>query len=52
MVDDSILIADVNHEGYFSVAVTLDEGPNYIEVVASDPEGNTEYTSFPVIGIP
>ena len=35
-------LADVNKEGNFTMTVFLEEGPNLIEVVASDIEGKKE----------
>jgi hypothetical protein len=51
-VDDEIEIADVDEQGNFSATVTLAEGPNYIEVLASDQEGNEEYSTLVVIYSP
>ncbi len=51
-VDDDIEIADVDEQGNFSATVTLEEGPNYIEVLASDQEGNEEYSTLVVIYSP
>ena len=51
-VDDDIEIADVDEQGNFSATVTLAEGPNYIEVLASDQEGNEEYSTLVVIYSP
>lgn len=48
-VDDNLEMADVDQNGYFSVTVTLEEGPNFIEVVASDQEGNEKSTTITVI---
>jgi ABC-type transport system substrate-binding protein len=33
-------LVDVDASGYFSTTVSLEQGPNSIEVVASDPQGN------------
>lgn len=37
--DDQILV--VGEDGKFSIPLTLDEGPNLIQIAASDAEGNT-----------
>ena len=34
------VLVEVDADGNFSTAVALDEGPNSIEVIASDYEGN------------
>ncbi len=52
LVDTEIAIADVDEQGNFSATVTLEEGPNYIEVLASDQEGNEEYSILVVIYSP
>jgi len=52
LVDTEIEIADVDEQGDFSATVTLAEGPNYIEVLASDQEGNEEYSILVVIYSP
>jgi len=46
-VDDEILV--VGPEGQFTVAVTLIEGPNVIEIVASDAEGTEIDTNLTVV---
>ena len=51
-VDTEIEIADVDEQGNFSATVTLAEGPNYIEVLASDQQGNEEYSTLVVIYSP
>ena len=51
LVDTEIEIADVDEQGNFSATVTLAEGPNYIEVLASDQEGNEEYSILVVLYI-
>jgi hypothetical protein len=35
-------LAEVDNQGNFTTLVVLEEGPNLIEVVASDLEGNQE----------
>ena len=37
-INDQIMIVDEN--GQFQITVALDEGPNLIEIVASDDSGN------------
>lgn len=51
-VDDKLEMAEVDRDGEFSVTVTLEEGPNFIEVVASDQEGNEKSASVAVIYLP
>jgi len=51
-VDDQLEMADVDPIGDFSVTVTLEEGPNYIEAIASDQQGNEKSASIAVIYIP
>ena len=48
LVNDELEIADVDEGGNFSVAVNLEEGPNLIEVIASDIFGNVESSSMVV----
>lgn len=43
------VIVDVAADGKFSTTLMLEEGPNLIEVVASDFEGNEESASITVI---
>ena len=45
-VNDEIAMADT--QGAFTVTITLEEGPNIIEVIASDDEGNEAETSLTV----
>lgn len=45
-------VAEVDAEGNFSVTVTLDEGPNALEVLASDFEGNQASQVVTVIYVP
>ncbi len=52
LVDDTVAIADIDQEGNFSVTVSLEEGPNLIEVVASDQLGNGKSSSIVVIYVP
>ena len=42
-------VVDVDAEGNFSTTVTLEEGPNPIEVLASDFEGNEGSVTLTVI---
>lgn len=51
-VDDIVAIADVDQNGNFSVTVNLEEGPNLIEVVASDLQGNEKSSTIAVIYVP
>lgn len=51
-VDDSIVIADVDQNGNFQAVVTLEEGPNFIEVDASDPLGNQVSASVSIVYAP
>ena len=52
LVNDDVMIADVEQNGSFSVTVTLEEGPNFIEVIASDQQGNEKSSTIAVIYIP
>ena len=45
-------VVEVDERGNFTTMVTLEEGPNIIEVIASDFEGNKESTILAVIYIP
>jgi hypothetical protein len=51
-VDDSVVIADVDQSGNFQAVVTLDEGPNFIEVDASDSLGNQVSANLSVVYAP
>jgi hypothetical protein len=51
-VDDKLEMAYVDQNGDFSVTITLEEGPNFIEVIASDQQGNEKSSSVAVIYIP
>jgi len=51
-VDGTLAIADVDASGDFETMITLLEGPNFIEVVASDQQGNEESSTLTVIYIP
>ena len=51
-IDDTVEIANVDQNGNFSVTVNLEEGPNLIEVVASDQLGNEKSSSIAVIYVP
>ena len=46
------VLVNVDDEGQFSTTITLEEGPNYIEVLASDYEGNETGKSLSVIYVP
>lgn len=52
MFDDEVIVADVDQNGGFSATVTLEEGPNVIEVVASDQRGNEKSSVLAVIYVP
>jgi hypothetical protein len=41
-------IADVDERGNFAITIELEEGPNIIEVIASDEEGNEARASLTV----
>jgi len=45
-VNDEITMADT--QGIFTITITLEEGPNIIEIIASDEEGNEATTSLTV----
>lgn len=45
-------LAEVNEEGNFTMMVVLEEGPNLIEVIASDSEGNQESHTLATIYVP
>ena len=45
-VNNEIAMAD--NQGIFTVTLTLEEGPNIIEIIASDEEGNEARTSLAV----
>ena len=51
-INDEIEIVTVGQDGKFTVRVTLEEGPNLIEVVASDQQGNEKFATVTVIYIP
>ncbi len=45
-------LAEVDGEGNFTMMVVLEEGPNIIEVIASDLEGNEESRTLVIIYVP
>jgi len=45
-------LAEVDEEGNFTMMVVLEEGPNIIEVIASDLEGNEESCTLVIIYVP
>ncbi len=45
-------LAEVDAEGNFTMMVVLEEGPNIIEVIASDLEGNEESRTLVIIYVP
>ena len=51
-IDDIVEIANVDQNGNFSVTVNLEEGPNLIEVIASDLQGNEKSSTIAVIYVP
>lgn len=46
------VIVEVQADGTFELTLVLDEGPNIVEVVASDLGGNTINSSLAIISIP
>lgn len=52
LVNEEIEIADVDQNGNFSVTITLEEGPNLIEVIASDQYGNEDSITLVVSYVP
>jgi len=48
-VNDNTQMADVDQNGNFQVTVPLEEGPNQIDVVASDQEGNEQSSTITVM---
>jgi hypothetical protein len=51
-INYKIEIANVYQNGNFSATVTLEEGPNFIEVIASDRQGNEKSSTVTVIYLP
>jgi len=51
-IDDSTVIADVDPNGNFQTVVPLEEGPNFIEVIASDPLDNQVSDNVTIVYIP
>ncbi len=51
-VDSNVVVADVDQNGNFQAVVTLAEGPNFIEIDASDPLGNQVSTNVSVVYAP
>ena len=45
-------LAEVDGEGNFTMMVVLEEGPNIIEVIASDLEGNQESRTLVIMHVP
>ena len=45
-------LVEVEQEGNFTTMVVLEEGPNTIEVIASDLEGNEESRILVIIYVP
>jgi len=52
LFDSEIEIAEVDNAGNFAVTIDLQEGPNVIEVVASDWEGHEASAMITVIYMP
>ena len=52
LVNEDIAIADVDKDGKFSATISLEEGPNIIEIIASDNEGGEQTDSVVVIYSP
>lgn len=48
-VNDNTQMADVDQSGNFQVTVLLEEGPNQIDVVASDQQGNEQSSTVTVM---
>jgi len=46
------VLVDVRSDGSFQISLALDDGPNLIDVVASDLLGNSASSSLTVISIP
>jgi len=51
-IDDTVEIANVDQNGNFSVTVNLEEGPNLIEIITSDLQGNEKSSTIAVIYVP
>ena len=51
-VNDKLQIATYTQDGEFSFAIDLEEGPNSIEVISSDPQGDQQSATVSVIYIP
>jgi len=45
-------LAEVDGEGNFTMMAVLEEGPNIIEVIASDLEGNQESRTLVIVYVP
>jgi len=45
-------LAEVDEEGNFTMMIVLEDGPNLIEVIASDSEGNQESRTLATIYVP
>jgi len=46
------VIVEVQSDGTFELTLALDPGPNLVEIVASDLDGNTVSSSLAIISIP
>ncbi len=51
-IDDTVEIANIDQNGNFSVTVNLEEGPNLIEIITSDLQGNEKSSTIAVIYVP
>jgi len=52
LINDNIVIPYIDQSGDFTFTANLEEGPNYIEVVASDQQGNQKTYTVGVFYIP
>jgi len=52
LINEEIEIADVDQNGNFSVSIYLEEGPNLVEVIASDQYGNENSVIIVVSYVP
>lgn len=52
LINEEIEIADVDQNGNFSVNIYLEEGPNLVEVIASDQYGNENSVIIVVSYVP
>ena len=52
VVDVNGVPVEVNELGIFSTTVTLEDGPNFIEVIATDIRGNVRFQTVAVFYLP